>query len=74
MQTLIHSLTQSQVDAIRHARSGSYIFHGAAGMGKARLAFELARTLNCQGDNPVVCTRCRQFEAGAYPDLITVKP
>jgi DNA polymerase-3 subunit delta' len=74
MQTLIHSLTRSQVDAISRARSGSYIFHGAAGMGKAKLAYELARTLNCQGDTPAVCARCRQFEAGAYPDLITVRP
>ena len=74
MQTLVHSLTLTQVDAMRRAHSGSYIFHGAAGMGKARLAYELARDLNCQGDDPVVCTRCRQIEAGAYPDLITVKP
>jgi DNA polymerase III subunit delta' len=74
MKTLIHPLTSTQVDGVRATRSGSYIFHGATGMGKARLAYELAREINCLGDDSALCARCRQFEAGAYPDLITVRP
>ncbi len=74
MATLIHSLTKSQVDAVKRTRSGSYIFHGPDGMGKARLAYELAREINCLGDDPAICARCRQYDAGSYPDLITVKP
>jgi DNA polymerase-3 subunit delta' len=74
MNTLIHSLTRSQVDAVKTVRSGSYIFHGGAGMGKARMAYELARQINCLGDEPALCARCHQFAAGSYPDLITVRP
>jgi DNA polymerase-3 subunit delta' len=74
MKTLIHPLTHSQVEAMQQSRSGSYIFHGAAGMGKATLAYELAQQINCQGDQGGLCARCRQFAASSYPDLIVVRP
>jgi DNA polymerase-3 subunit delta' len=72
MPTLVHPHARAQLDAVARAGSGSYIFHGPAGMGKARIAYELARSINCLSDE--TCTRCRQFDAGSYPDLITIKP
>jgi DNA polymerase-3 subunit delta' len=74
MATLIHSLTSSQVDAVKRTHSGSYIFHGPSGMGKSRLAHELAREINCLGDSAGLCARCKLFAADAYPDLILLGP
>lgn len=47
MATIVHTHTQAQIEAVKHTRSGSYIFHGPAGMGKTRLAYELAADLGC---------------------------
>jgi DNA polymerase-3 subunit delta' len=74
MQVLITDGTRAQIDAIKSSQSGSYIFHGASGMGKSTMANEVARRLNCQGDDPTVCASCRVFASDSYPDLITIQP
>lgn len=74
MHLLLTDQTKLQIDAITQAGSGSYLFHGARSMGKASAALQLARRLNCLGDQNGLCAHCRQFEAGNFPDLITVAP
>jgi DNA polymerase III delta' subunit len=74
MATIIHPLTQTQLEAVKQSRSGSFIFHGPAGMGKATVARDLARQVNCLGDGGGLCAHCRQFAADSYPDLVVVKP
>jgi replication-associated recombination protein RarA len=73
MKPLLHRLTQVQIDAAVPA-TGGYIFHGVRGIGKALTAREVARRLNCQGDEAGVCVPCRQLEAGTYPDYVVVAP
>jgi DNA polymerase III subunit delta' len=56
-----------QADKLSHA----LLFAGPAGIGKTRLAGELAKALNCIGDDPPCqkCVHCRQIEAGSHPDV-----
>lgn len=51
------------------------IFAGPAGVGKTHLALELAKALNCVGEDPPcqTCIHCRQIEAGAHPDVSLVE-
>lgn len=73
MNTLLHARALSQIEAITATSNRSYVFHGARSLGKATAAAELARALNCQGhDGSALCGSCKQFEAGTYPDLITI--
>jgi DNA polymerase-3 subunit delta' len=74
MNVLLYASARSQLDAIRRDHSGSYIFHGVRSVGKATAAYELARRLNCQGDNAGPCANCRRFAAGSYPDYVVVRP
>lgn len=48
---------------------------GPCGVGKTRLALELAKALNCTGADPPcqVCIHCRQIEAGSHPDVSVVE-
>ncbi|HEY2004735.1 MAG TPA: AAA family ATPase [Candidatus Saccharimonadia bacterium] len=73
MPPLLHPQTRARLDAIEPA-SRSFIFHGPRNIGKATAALELARRLNCQGDDTGLCAACRRFQAGAYPDLIMLAP
>jgi DNA polymerase-3 subunit delta' len=59
--------TAIQADKLSHA----LLFTGPAGIGKTRLACELAKALNCIGDDPPcqTCVHCRQIEAGSHPDV-----
>ena len=64
------------VEALRRAISSERLPHallvtGPAGVGKTRLALELAKTLNCVGEDPPcqVCIHCRQIESGGHPDV-----
>jgi DNA polymerase-3 subunit delta' len=74
MKVLLHPQLQTQLNTAAQTRSGSYIFHGSTGVGKATAAYDLARRLNCTGDTPSVCRSCLQIQAGSYPDLITIRP
>ncbi|HSX02549.1 MAG TPA: AAA family ATPase [Candidatus Saccharimonadia bacterium] len=74
MRLLLHHVTERQLATATETTAGSYVFHGPRGVGKATAARELARRLNCRGDEGGDCAHCRQFEAGAYPDFIWVQP
>lgn len=58
--------------------ASTYLFAGPAGIGKKRLALELARCLLCQTTAEAVldacgeCESCRLFAAGNHPDLEVV--
>ena len=58
---------------------GSFLFVGPAGVGKTTTAMLLARTLLCPRRDPAemspcgLCESCRQVDAGAHPDLVTVR-
>lgn len=66
----------------RMIRSGqvhhALLFSGMAGVGKARAALELAKTLNCRSANDALCRdrcpSCRKIAGDLHPDLIWVKP
>jgi DNA polymerase-3 subunit delta' len=54
-------------DKLPHA----LLFTGSAGIGKTKLARELAKALNCTGEGPPcqTCIHCRQIEGGNHPDV-----
>jgi DNA polymerase III subunit delta' len=64
LATLERSLAE---DRLAHA----YLITGPARIGKARLAIELAKAMNCLGDaRPCgACVSCRRIEAGLHPDV-----
>lgn len=64
VRTLDRSLAEGRV---AHA----YLFLGPAHVGKARLALDLAKALNCSGSQPPCgeCRACRRIEAGHHPDV-----
>jgi DNA polymerase-3 subunit delta' len=74
MNVLLADQTRTHLEAITRVRSGSFIFHGPHAAGKATAAAELARHLNCRGDETGPCAPCRQFQAGNYPDYLVVRP
>src|SRR6266487_606693 len=51
------------------------LFVGPAGVGKTRLALELAKALNCEGeDSPCgACVHCRQIASGSHPDVVLLE-
>jgi len=54
---------------------GSILLLGEEGIGKKRLALDLVRKLNCDGDPPgSVCNTCRRILLGSHPDLTLVQP
>lgn len=50
------------------------LFTGPSGIGKTKLAAELAKALNCIGDDPPChhCVHCRQIETGSHPDVSVI--
>ncbi len=61
----------------RDTLARSYLFFGPPGCGKLALALELARAVNCLGDEPRPCRRCspcRRIGAMQYPDVMVLFP
>jgi len=58
-------------DRLPHA----LLFVGQSGIGKTRLALELAKALNCTGAAPPCqqCVQCRQIEARSHPDVSVIE-
>jgi DNA polymerase-3 subunit delta' len=58
-------------DKLPHA----LLFTGPAGIGKTKLARELAKALNCIGEGPPcqTCIHCRQIEGGSHPDVSIIE-
>jgi len=57
--------------------NGAYLLEGPAGVGKARLALEAAKALNClesAGNACDRCASCRQIEKGIHPDVHRILP
>lgn len=55
----------------------SYLFSGAAGMGKRTIAHAFAAHWLCTGSPPTPCGRCRScttFAAGTHPDVVLIRP
>jgi DNA polymerase-3 subunit delta' len=52
------------------------LFTGPAGIGKTTLALELAKALECTGDDPPcrACIHCRQIASGSHPDVAVIEP
>ncbi|GAC1369139.1 MAG: hypothetical protein NVSMB39_0660 [Candidatus Saccharimonadales bacterium] len=73
MNALLHSKTAAQIDGVRARGTGSVIFHGPRGLGKATAARELAAALNClDGQSGGACAHCRTLAAGNFPDFLWV--
>ncbi len=72
--SLMHDRVRTQLAAIATGQSGTYLFHGPQGVGKATIAAELVRRLNCQGDQAQLCANCQLVVSGAYPDYINIGP
>ena len=72
-QSSIKNMLQSSIknDKISH----SYIFEGAAGMGKKLMAYTFAGYLVCEtGNSCGKCRGCVLAKTGTHPDIITVRP
>jgi DNA polymerase-3 subunit delta' len=55
----------------------AYLFTGMEGIGKKVVAMNMAKALNCQGQNGDACDHCaacQRIDKGVYPDCIVVKP
>ena len=53
-----------------------FLFTGPQGVGKHLFADELAKILNCTGNEPPCgsCSNCKVLEAGEHPDIVTIDP
>lgn len=76
MSLLLHPKTAAQLAAAARTPTGSLIFQGPRGLGKATAARELATRLNCQNPAPdgapQPCAACRAIAAGNFADFIRV--
>lgn len=74
MNLLLHPKTAAQLGAAARTPTGSLIFQGPRGLGKATAARELTMRLNCEkpasGGAPRPCAVCRAIEAGNFADFI----
>lgn len=72
-----HAETVSSLQAALDAQhlSRALLFTGPSGIGKTHLAIEVARVLNCTGENPPCgdCLHCRQIEQGIHPDVVVIE-
>lgn len=53
------------------------LFSGMTGIGKAAMALELAKLLNCQAPRDMdccdICPSCRKIHAGHHPDVVPIE-
>ena len=68
------------MQALRLALAGDHLAHsllltGPTGIGKTHLALELAKALNCVGDDrpDQRCVHCLQIEHGSHPDVTMIE-
>lgn len=66
--------SMDQLRAVQANPSGSYIFYGPAGTGKAAAVRNLMQRLNCAVRPGDRCASCLLLEAGNHPDFIQVAP
>jgi len=71
-----HLLTES---LRRHTFHHAYIFAGKEGLGKKRLALQVAKSLNCLDQSAFPgccdrCTSCRKIDARSHPDVQVIAP
>ena len=63
-----------QNSSVAHA----YLFYGPESVGKKKLAFVLAKALNCKGVDPLdacnECESCLKIERGTHPDFFYLEP
>jgi DNA polymerase III subunit delta' len=63
-----------QNSSVAHA----YLFYGQESIGKKKLAFTLAKALNCKGPDPLdacdECESCLKIERGVHPDFFYIEP
>lgn len=71
-----------QIEIIERALAGNtvphaYLFAGMSGIGKKRVALNLAGALQCSsaGDRPCgACNGCRKSKDGNHPDILSIEP
>ena len=59
------------------AVASAYLFAGPDGVGKRRLALEMAKALNCSGDGAKpcdACSTCSRITRGVHPDVHVLSP
>ncbi len=81
--SLYHVLGQENIAELLERKiknnrvSHAYIFQGAKGVGKYKMAIEYAKALNCSsdsGDACDTCQNCRRIEHNNYQDVVLVRP
>jgi DNA polymerase III subunit delta' len=63
--------------AVNGRPAHAYLFTGTEGIGKKRVALQLARLLNCpdaEKDRDGTCSVCRRITSGNHPDVIVESP
>jgi DNA polymerase III delta' subunit len=61
----------------KHRLPNSLLFHGPNGVGKKRMAFSLAKAVNCERRRDGACgecSTCRAISGGRFPDVQEIKP
>lgn len=74
MELLLQKDTEDQAESIIRQPRGSQLIYGPTHVGKATLAAEIARRLNCEGCSDGSCRNCKMAKAGNHPDILKVSP
>ena len=74
MKLIINSATSRHLDQLVQTPGGSFLIHGAAGVGKRTAALDVGRQMNCAGCSDATCASCRMAQAGNHPDITQIWP